>query len=282
MTTARTDTMPMIRSRRPGRAAAIHRRTPAASLGSAGMRRFLLVLAEVALMAVPGAASPAAAYPSDSVALTGHGFGHGRGMGQFGALGYALKGMSYTDILAHYYSNTTPGTIPDNTITVELMANAGLDTLVQQEKGHLSSSAGTVTAGNNAVFVHRNNTGLFTVQQAPDCGGPWQTIADNVTGPVRITPTAPSADHTDMLQVCFPGGSNRWYEGNILAADGNSTQHTVNELPTETYLHGVVPRESPASWGTLGGGAGEEALRTQAVAARSYATAENRSAWAKT
>ena len=248
------------------------------------MRRFVVALAAsaltLALLVVPGA-GPAAAYPSDNVVVSGHGFGHGRGLGQYGALGYALKGMAYGDILAHYYSNTSPGTIPNNNISVELAANSGLDTIVQQEKGHLTTSAGAPTTGNNAVLVHLNPSGVFTVQQAASCGGPWQTIADNVPGPVRITPTAPSADHTDMLQVCFVG-SERWYEGDIVAANGNGSPRTVNELPIETYLRGVVPRESPASWGTLGGGAGEDALKAQAVAARSYAQAENRSSWAKT
>ena len=109
------------------------------------MRRFVVALAAsaltLALLVVPGA-GPAAAYPSDNVVVSGHGFGHGRGLGQYGALGYALKGMAYGDILAHYYSNTSPGTIPNNNISVELAANSGLDTIVQQEKGHLTTSAG--------------------------------------------------------------------------------------------------------------------------------------------
>src|SRR5581483_12180217 len=152
------------------------------SLRFATMRRCLLALFVASLFLVAPAAGPAAAYPSDSVALTGHGFGHGRGMGQFGALGYALNGTAYTDILSHFYGGTTAGTIGNTTITVELMANVGLDTIVQQEKGHLAlgPGQGTITPGNNAVLVHRNPTGLFTVQQAANCGGPWQTIMDNV------------------------------------------------------------------------------------------------------
>ena len=39
---------------------------------------------------------------------------------------------------------------------------------------------------------------------------------------------------------------------------------TVNILPLEQYLRGVVPAESPASWPI-------EAVKAQAVAARSYA-----------
>ncbi len=38
--------------------------------------------------------------------FTGKGFGHGVGMSQWGAQGMALKGASYTEILAHYYVGT--------------------------------------------------------------------------------------------------------------------------------------------------------------------------------
>ncbi|WNB86313.1 SpoIID/LytB domain-containing protein [Cellulomonas sp. ATA003] len=45
---------------------------------------------------------------------------------------------------------------------------------------------------------------------------------------------------------------------------------------------GVVPRESPASWGSLAGGRGMEALKAQAVAARSYALSGSRPSGATT
>src|SRR5947209_17510122 len=62
--------------------------------------------------------------------------------------------------------------------------------------------------------------------------------------------------------------------------DGHT--YVVNYLPVELYLRGVVPRESPASWGDAGGGKGIEALKAQAVAARSYAWGESRSTAFKT
>lgn len=37
----------------------------------------------------------------------GHGFGHGVGLSQWGALGMARKGRSYAEILAHYYPGTS-------------------------------------------------------------------------------------------------------------------------------------------------------------------------------
>src|SRR3954469_24561327 len=119
--------------------------SPATALASPIMRRlaagFAASVLLLALLVVPGAA-PVAAYPSDTVALAGHGFGHGRGMGQFGALGYALKGTSYPDTLSHFYSNTTAGGIGNDLVTVQLVANDGLDAIVMQEHGNLTTDAG--------------------------------------------------------------------------------------------------------------------------------------------
>src|SRR4051794_22224321 len=239
-----------------------------------------------ALMVVQ-AAAPVAAYPSSNVVLAGHGFGHGRGMGQYGALGYALRGAPYTDILQHFYSNTTPGTIANDPITVQLTKFDGHDGIVQQEKGHLVITNGggqQLAVNQGAALVRRTGANLFTVYVASNCGGApsgWQQLATNQAGPIILSPAAPpSDDHTEMLQACQPDGQNRWYRGNLLAAEGDNAQHLVNSTPIESYLRGVVPRESPASWGDLGGGAGMNALKAQAVAARSYSFAENRhSGW---
>ena len=42
----------------------------------------------------------------------GGGFGHGVGMSQYGAGKMGLSGMSFTDILQHYYTNISIGTVP--------------------------------------------------------------------------------------------------------------------------------------------------------------------------
>ena len=52
-----------------------------------------------------------AARASDLV-ISGGGYGHGVGMSQEGALGYAEHGFSYQQILAHYYTGTSIGTAP--------------------------------------------------------------------------------------------------------------------------------------------------------------------------
>lgn len=54
------------------------------------------------------------------------------------------------------------------------------------------------------------------------------------------------------------------YRGHITIYAEEGTLTVVNSLPMEAYLLGVVAAEMPASWG-------EEALKAQAVASRSYA-----------
>jgi stage II sporulation protein D len=52
-----------------------------------------------------------AARASDLI-VSGGGYGHGVGMSQQGALGYAERGLSYQQILAHYYTGTSIGAAP--------------------------------------------------------------------------------------------------------------------------------------------------------------------------
>jgi SpoIID/LytB domain protein len=56
------------------------------------------------------------------------------------------------------------------------------------------------------------------------------------------------------------------YRGKLVVRSVNSTLEVVNSLTLEAYLRGVVPSEMPSSWPA-------EALKAQAVAARSYAVA---------
>ena len=45
--------------------------------------------------------------------VKGAGFGHGVGMSQYGAYGYAKHGFGYEAILTHYYTGTTIGRTPE-------------------------------------------------------------------------------------------------------------------------------------------------------------------------
>jgi SpoIID/LytB domain protein len=240
------------------------------------MRRFSRSLVAAAAAAslvlglVPGLPVPsAAAYPSDHVTLQGHGWGHGRGMGQWGALGYALNGWSWQNILQHYYSNTNDSTMDDNTvINVHLVRFDGIDTIVYDPSGPTASAAGATAS---AIRIRRTGANVFAVDTAPGCGGPWVQARSNVAGPVHAFSTGPSDGVSSKLQTCEAAG-NHTYRGDIIAYDSGGAK-TANAPRMWWYLRGVVPAESSASWGSLGGGTGENALNAQAVAARSYAAA---------
>ncbi len=51
----------------------------------------------------------------DSVVFTGKGWGHGVGLCQVGAYGMALRGVAYSDILAHYYRGAVIDRLPSAT-----------------------------------------------------------------------------------------------------------------------------------------------------------------------
>lgn len=60
------------------------------------------------------------------------------------------------------------------------------------------------------------------------------------------------------------GLNNAWYRGSLNLTPTARGITVVNEVPLEQYLYSVVPSEMPASWPL-------EALKSQAVAARTYA-----------
>ncbi len=95
-------------------------RHPAAPAARCAPRspRAATAVAGLAAVALALCASRAAASPT--LVITGAGFGHGVGMSQEGALGYAQHGYGYAAILAHYYTGTALGSVPANT-TVRML-----------------------------------------------------------------------------------------------------------------------------------------------------------------
>lgn len=84
-------------------------------------------------------------------------------------------------------------------------------------------------------------------------------------GPFYLQPLSPQQDLSFQLHNARFGLSYRGALEVIRVAD---RLVAVNILDLESYLRGVVPREMPSSWGNYGG---MEALKAQAVAARTYA-----------
>src|SRR3954466_1818730 len=66
------------------------------------------------------AAAPSTAGAAVHPVFRGAGFGHGIGMSQYGAYGYALQGARYEGILAHYYKGTELSTLSPGAVRVLL------------------------------------------------------------------------------------------------------------------------------------------------------------------
>lgn len=64
----------------------------------------------------------------------------------------------------------------------------------------------------------------------------------------------------------FVSAKNKWYRGFIIVQNKNKKLTVINDVELEDYLKGVVPSEMPSGWEL-------EALKAQAIAARSYALA---------
>ena len=190
--------------------------------------------------AAPPPALTTSTAPS-TVVFTGHGWGHGVGLGQWGTYGYALHGWTYAQILAHYYPRTTLGSAPGATVRVLLADGVKRVTLASASALHVIDGAGTsVTLGAGKLTL----TPTLTVN------------GEQLVSPLLVKPgPAP-------LQV-----GTTPYRGRLRVILVGKTLQVVNVVGIEQYLQGVVPSEVPSTWPV-------QALQAQAVVARSYALAQ--------
>ena len=234
----------------------------------------------------------------NAIVINGRGNGHGRGMSQYGAYGWATSGSTWDQILNFYYGGPTGNTIgsladPGQVMTTHLTAMNDKSTSV-------------VADASNAVFVQdptpgRLWTSLVAIETSQRVYRVWGsmerkcaitadpategfTLIADVSTVASFTTTVggdPAAASTAVIGLCEPRTNTknkiRYYRGEIRAVNNSSgANRTINATNIESYLRGVVPRESPAEWGNAAGGLGMNALRAQAVAARSYSATENR------
>ncbi|HEX7133535.1 MAG TPA: SpoIID/LytB domain-containing protein [Iamia sp.] len=240
--------------RRPTRPARRHR----------GARRVALGLAALLALAPLTGCSP------DQVTVRGHGYGHGRGMSQWGALGYAVDhGWTGTQILDHFYGGTWTVSVPASQQKVYLAATKGRDLVVTQTDAALRVDGYATDVA--AVKISRIGNGRFRVWRGSGCGGPWTLVGDRSAASVTVRPSLPQGDDVDrFMQLCTATGTT-YYRGIVRAVDALGTIVTVNEVHIESMLRSVVAKEVSPSWADAGGGRGAAAVRAQAIAARSYA-----------
>ena len=193
------------------------------------MRRLLVLLA--LLLGLPASAEATTTFIVD-----GRGWGHGIGMSQYGARGYAESGWGYERILKHYYRGTTLETIPARPVRVLL----------------LEGTTG-VKLGSPKPFKVVDARGKSLKRK-----GTQNVVAGKIAArrlPLRFVPGA--------APLVLNGKA---YRGDLLVHRRGGKLVIVNKLPLDRYLRGVVPWEMPDDWHP-------QALRAQAVVARSYALA---------
>ena len=179
--------------------------------------------------------------------ISGHGWGHGLGMSQYGAYGCAQHGWTYDRIVKHYYTGTTIGQAPVSRVRVLLADKAKRVTIASKLPFQVVDGAGS---------KHALAAGSYTV-------GAAFKYADPADPQAKPAPLAfPLEFRPGATAVALNG---RGYRGSfrVLKLAGGKIR-VVNVVGLDLYLRGVVPSEMPKTWAA-------EALKAQAVAARSYA-----------
>jgi stage II sporulation protein D len=190
-----------------------------------------------------------AARASTALIVTGHGWGHGVGMSQWGAYGYALHGWNYKRILSHYYPGTKMSRTGEPNVRVLLTRGANTVTV---------GCAAQMRVTDGRRLTRKLSAGVYGV-------GPKLAL------PVRRHGLGLSFGHLAVFDcprapLTFDG---RAYHGTLVLRSNGRQVSVVNSVALDTYLRGVVPSESPSHWPLA-------ALEAQAVAARSYALYELR------
>jgi SpoIID/LytB domain protein len=230
-----------------------------------------LTCAAVAATVVPAADAASARQkdvwtitPSSTIEVDGHGYGHGRGMSQYGSEGAARAGLTSAQIMDFYYPGTTPGQAGgqvkvwitadrDRVLTVVARPGLKVRDLATKKKWTLPDKGATkwrLSAGGGTKSVVS-----FYKQRWVK----WRTLKGE----------AELAAGGQPMTLVLPGDRVAYRGALALRAPkpGKPKRVTVNRLPLESYLKGVVPLETFTSWSPA-------ALESQAIAARTYAAFE--------
>jgi stage II sporulation protein D len=192
------------------------------------MRRLVLIAALALLL-------PAAASAAPAFIVSGRGWGHGVGMSQYGAEGYASHGWRHARILAHYYPGTRLERVRPREVRVLLAAGKKKVVLSSRAPFRLVDAAGRRRAVRGRMVLGPKLRGLRS---------PVRALAGAQPLSLNGTP----------------------YRGALVVRSRGGRMSVVNAVTLERYLRGVVPYEMPQDWHP-------QALRAQAVVARSYTLA---------
>lgn len=230
--------------------------------------RLLLAVLAAALLPLwhsgPAAADSAVTPDSKGWTISGSGFGHGWGMSQWGAYGAASKGLDFRRILAFYYPGTTVSKVADRDIRVWITADSDGSLQTPASAGlRVAQGSRTVTLPTGSAHAEwrvRRSGSAFVLESRARSGS-WRSYKPSGVDLKSVFRLHNDAGRIDLV---LPSGSRPTYRGSLELIAHGSSARTVNRLGLDAYLGGVVPAEMPTSWHP-------EAVRAQAVAARTYA-----------
>jgi stage II sporulation protein D len=205
------------------------------------------------LLAVLVTAAPAGALSTQyAFTITGHGWGHGVGMSQWGAYGYAKHGWDYRAILKHYYTGIDLSEVSDRVIRVNLRSGQSMIRLSCPNTYTVRASGATWTIpGGTTATTTRTSSG-------------YRVVAGSLRKTFTEAPVFKPAKGSLRLITKTDLGDDGAYRGTVKVVYSGGGLVMVNHVPLESYLRGVVPHEVSPSWP-------REALKTQACAARAFA-----------
>ena len=184
----------------------------------------------------------------EQVTITTVGWGHGKGLSQYGARNRAEAGQRWKQIVRNYYPHTKWGTASGK-IRIQITADTSRDVVVLPRSGLKARSLGAKRTWKLPAKIRGEKVRAWKIRPAGRHRseiafrtGSWQTWrrakgdAQFMAGgrPIVLKTPAGRASYRGALRSVSMNASGR-------------DRDTVNVLPLDAYLRGVVPREVPAS-----------------------------------
>ncbi|MGO3180690.1 MAG: SpoIID/LytB domain-containing protein [Brevibacterium linens] len=197
-----------------------------------------------------------------SFTIRGSGFGHGVGMSQYGARGMAAAGKSSTQILQHYYTGakvTTMSKNADASLKVQLLTGKKSVT-VTPRSGRLRVKVGskTIESGSKVAIERTSSGSVKATVGSKSYSGSKLTLEWQGTRYWKS-----SSATTVSVSGAQNGATGIYRHGRLEIGQLKSSLNVINVVGlNKEYLPGIA--EVPASWQS-------EALRSQAIASRTYA-----------
>ena len=209
-------------------------------------------LAFAALALTLAATASAGQASATTLVIDGAGFGHGVGMSQEGARGYAEHGWSYEQILAHYYTGTALGQAPTRAVVKVLVH--GRVKRVPLERYVQGVVAAEVSADWPMAALEAQAVASRTYALTAHAGGSKfdvysDTRSQMYLGKAAETPRTNAAVQATAGQIVTYGGQPAITY--FFASSGGQTESAQNAFPGSAPEPWLVGVQDPYDGGSL-------------------------------